>query len=186
MPTTIIDQIIELAAAAIEAVTVANGYQVNVVEVYRPKSLRGHNRNAPVSYTVQLLMGDPAENEELALMGNPPIIAWDQPLKLDCIFRPSDTASEAIEKELNVFWSDVSRALMFDPQWTDLAIDSVLTSPEYDIDAAGTCYVTGHLNITYRVKDNDPWTRWQQAPSYTAILNGGEAGTEDYDAIIIG
>jgi len=144
MPTTIIDQIIELAAAAIEAVTVANGYQVNVVEVYRPKSLRGHNRNAPVSYTVQLLMGDPAENEELALMGNPPIIAWDQPLKLDC------------------------------------------TSPEYDIDAAGTCYVTGHLNITYRVKENDPWTRWQQAPSYTAILNGGESGTENYDEVIIG
>ena len=61
MAKTIIDNIIDLVAATIETVTVANGYNTTITEVFRPKSLQGSNRATPSSYTVQLTMGTPAE-----------------------------------------------------------------------------------------------------------------------------
>jgi len=160
MALSILEQIIALIVTAIEGVTTGNGYQVDVTGVYRPSTLGGQDRDSPGSYDVQLARGVLVRNEEIDLLGNPPRQGWTVPVEIDCLYRPSSSNTDPIERELDTFWSEVSKAVMTDIQWGGLAIDSELGAPNDWIDMDdGTCGKTGVLNVHYRVQETNPYAQ---------------------------
>lgn len=159
MALSIIEQIIAAIQTAVEAVTTGNGYQIDVAGVYRPATMGGQDRDSPGSYDVQLTRGQTQRNETLDLLGNPPKVGWTVPVQMDCLYRPSSSNTDPIEQVLDTFWSDVTKAVMDDTQWSGLAIDSDLAPPEEWIDMDdGTCGKTGILQIHYRTPENDPYS----------------------------
>ena len=159
MALTISSQISNLIATALEAITIANGSTIDVSSVYRPTSLVGINRTPPGSYVIQMIEEDPEVNEELSIPGNPPLIAWNQGYILDLIYRPSDSATVPVQQILQTFWGEVVEATMSDPQWSELAIDTNYTAPQWNIDDTnGANMFTAIFTVTLRHPENDPYT----------------------------
>lgn len=180
----IIEQILGRVATALAAIKIANGYQVDIESVYRPAALSGY-AYTPKHHGIALTLGDPARAPEHDLSGSPAIIAWDQPVHLDLIHRPSDAATTPIERALNILWADVQRAVMDDPTWEGYADDTTIADPEYWADEAdGTCGITVVITLRYRVREDDPYLPYITPPAYTRIIDGGTAATADYDEVL--
>lgn len=157
MALPIIEQIIADLVTAIESVTTGNGYAITVAAVHQPATIADINRTPPVDYTVQLIQDDPIPNPEYGYSSNPPRVGWDQPLQLDLIFRPSDTAATPLQKQLNIFEAELIKAIMADPQRAGLAIDTTVSPSTWWANTDdGTAGKTLTLTISYRHKENDP------------------------------
>lgn len=161
MDVPIDEQIVQKIAAALALITVANGFQINVTEVYRPKTIEGYNRTPPGDYLISLISLDPVRNEAHDFVGNPPRIGWDQGEEMFLNFRPSDTNTDtAIETTLRIFWSDVIKKLLEDPQWGGLAIDTKVGAPSWFADPANAVVgISAVITFQFRVKENDPYNQ---------------------------
>ncbi len=158
MATPIIEQIMTKVVAALQGITTGNGYEQTVSEVYRPKTILGYGTVPNKDLSIQLILGDPTRNEELSRMGNPPLVAWDQPLEMNLIYRPSESATSAIELVLNKFWSDVIKAIYADPQWGALAINTEISDPQWLISQDdGFVGINATVNLQYRHQENNPY-----------------------------
>ncbi|HUX15934.1 MAG TPA: hypothetical protein VMW52_05640 [Phycisphaerae bacterium] len=156
-PLTIVEQIARALKAALEAVTVANGYTVNVAEVARPR--RSGFGYTPKDLGIVLLQGPRERVAEHDAVGNPPAIGWRQTFSLDLIRRVSEDDETPIDAALNEFEGQVVKALMADPQWGGLAINTELGGLDYPgpgeaVEGAGLT-----LLVDCRVAENDPYTR---------------------------
>lgn len=157
MPLPIIEQIVADLVTAIEAVTTTNNYEITVDEVYRPLTIDGFGRTPPRNYVVQLVLDDPEVDEELGFQGNPPRVGWSQPVVLDLIYRPSDTSDEPVQKTLEIFYAEVVRGIMADPQRSGLAVDSNLSAPQNWVDdGEGKAGKSLIYTIRYRHQENNP------------------------------
>jgi hypothetical protein len=158
MADPIIEQIMTQVVSALEGISTGAGYETDVSEVYRPKTILGYDTVPNRDFSIQLVLGDPTRDDEQSRMGNPPLIGWDQPIEMNLIYRPSESATEAIETVLNRFWADAIKAIYLDPQWSDLAIDTEITDPQWLINADdGFVGINATVNIEYRHKENNPY-----------------------------
>jgi len=160
MADTILDQIIDKLVLALKTITVANGYNTEVVSVYEPATIAGSQRPPSVTFSVELVQGDEVRNDDWAAAGNPPLVGWDVVLPISMIYRPSDKETDPIRHVLNLFWADVTKVLQADPLWDGLALDTNIGDPVSFIDAAdGYVGKTAITVITYRHYENDPYTQ---------------------------
>lgn len=170
MANPIVEQIMIKVAAKLATVTTANGYQVDVSSVYRPATKLGINRTPPGSYVVQLMLSDASRNDELSISSNPPRVAWDQAITVDCIYSPSDSATDPLDQVLTTFASDVTKAMFADDAggdnlatkgtWAGLAVTTEIIDIEaFEGETDGTCYLRLTFIITYRVRENDPYNQ---------------------------
>jgi len=186
MALPIIALILDDVEDAIAAISTDAGYQVNVSSVYRQSTVNGMERLPPGPYVVQMTSDDPVRMEELDIFGAEPCIGWMQPVELGLIIRPSDTSTTPIDTALNQFWADVVRAVMADPQWSQRAIDTTVGAPQDWTGPNGEVGRTAIMQISYRVKEADPYQLPANPAGWTAIIDCGNAATTDYTAIIEG
>lgn len=158
MADPILEQIMDQIETALAAISTGGGYETTVSEVYRPKTILGYDEVPNKDFSIQLVLGDPTRDEEQSRMGNPPLVAWDQPIEMNLIYRPSESASDPIEKVLNRFWADVIKAIYTDPQWSGLAIDTEISDPQWMISQTdGFVGINAIINLEYRHKENNPY-----------------------------
>lgn len=150
------EQITRAIATQLKTITVANGYEIDVAEVHRPR--RTGERYAPQAYGIGLLQGDCQRAEDEDFVGNPGAIGWRASYPIDLIIRQSETDADPMDELLNTFEADVQKALMADVTWGGLAIRSELGASEYPAGGDGVEGVTVWLYVIYRVSETDPYT----------------------------
>jgi hypothetical protein len=116
----------------------------------------------PKDLVVVVSHGDPVPNAELSYPGNPPVIAYDMPVIVAGIVKPSDDETTAIDTFKNRMGADIIAAATNAAnwhQWGSLAINTTLGPIEsYTEETGGRCGVMVTLLVTYRVPENDPTT----------------------------
>lgn len=165
MSLPVVERIARVLISRIESVTLDNGYNQDVGEVIRPKR---DDDGTPDSYKVVVNQLD--RTEEQRLSGNPVAIEYKQPFQLLLYVRPSDHEDIEIDALINLFESDVMKAIT-DPyvDWHNFADEEGATAVNAEFDAEepsrrfeandGTHEgVTLLLNVYYRVPENDPYT----------------------------
>jgi len=153
----IIEQIAQAIVTTLEAVTEANGWRVTVAEVRRPT--RTGVGFTLVNRGVNLVQADAARQMELDCPGNPAGVAWRQSFAADCVIRVSESASEPLDQTLNLFAAEIEAAVMADPTWGGLAIDTELTDRLYPPGEKGIEGVTVMFDVLYRVAEDDPFAQ---------------------------
>lgn len=166
----IVEQIAMEIVDRLEAITIANGYQVNIAEVLRPTRIGNVGQ---LGYATKDLLAVVEQSTRTAIEqtdGNPSAIAMEQ-VFLVALYRTCSTNETVpIDTKINVFQADAEKALTLGltptANWQQfvvggdhLAINARLGDPTYfnliDSQAAG---VTIPLAVTYRTPINDPYT----------------------------
>jgi hypothetical protein len=158
----VVERIAQAIEAALKGIKTARGYRLDVQDVLRPR--RFDEDWSPKDLTIVLLQGNAEPNENFSLVGNPPIVAWDQSFLLDLIVVPQEAAGTPLDERLNLFDAEVVRAVMADPQWADpqgtcltrLACDTRLGGIQMWREAHGA---TRTVHVIYRTPENDPYQR---------------------------
>lgn len=155
MPETrsIKEQITAAVATALEAITVANGYQVDVGTVSRPR-WTGEN-NTPEDYGIDVIQGSMERAPDYDLASNPPIIGWRLGIACDCVLRISENATAAMDTAFNQFEAEVQKCLMAEQTFGGLAILTELGEVT-PYAAGGFEGIVVWVYLTYRVSENDP------------------------------
>nr|WP_294565007.1 hypothetical protein [uncultured Rhodopila sp.] len=139
-------------AAKLATIKVAAGYAVDVASVVRPT--RTGVAYTPTDHGICLLQGEPRPVETVP--GNPPAIEWELPIQLDLTIQTDATVPA--DTTINVFAAAVNAAMMADPQWGALALNTRLESIAYPHPADGIEGVTLTYVINCRTAEND-WTK---------------------------
>jgi hypothetical protein len=155
MAASIKEQITAAVATALEGISVANGYNVDVTEIVRPR--RTGERFTPVNYGIAVIQGDCQRAEDYDLASNPPIIAWRLAIACDCVLRLSEASTTAMDTAVNELEADVQKCLMADQTFGGLALLTELGAVEYPAGGNGAEGVTVWIYVTYRVSDDDPY-----------------------------
>jgi len=155
MADSVKEQITAAVATALAAITAANGYQITVSEVVRPRRT-GENYN-PKGYGIAVIQGAATRAEDYCLASNPPIIGWQLAVACDCVVRLSETSETAMDTVLNEFEACVQKCLMTEPTFGGLAISAELGPVEYASGSGGVEGVTVWIYVTYRVSEDDPY-----------------------------
>ena len=73
---------------------------------------------------------------------------------------PSDSSTDAVDTTKNLFQSDVEKALMADPQWGGLAMDSiVLDFNQFEAENGEFEGVVVIYRVHYRTLENNPYSQ---------------------------
>jgi len=161
MPETlsIKEQITAAVATALAGISVANGYQIDVGEIIRPR--RTGENYAPASYGIAVIQ-DAAErataNDTMrdTLASNPPIIGWKLKIACDCVLRLSESSTVPMDKALNQFEADVQKCLMAEQTFGGLVALTELGETEYYA-GNGVEGVAVTVYLTYYVSEDDPY-----------------------------
>lgn len=148
MSYPIIEQIAQAIATQLATVTVGNGYNVTVAEVVRPTK-GGTEDFEPSNMTVVLKQGDISQEDETQHQ----CIGWIVNFHIDCIARPSDTTTTPYDQTLNVFRSDVEKALMADSSFGITKTYSWIRPPT-DIDDG----IRVNLEVHFRTLETNPYS----------------------------
>lgn len=171
---TILDRILDLVKTSIEAISTASGDQTDVSRVYEVATIAGYNREPEEDFEVELFQGDETRNEEFSAQGNPPLVAWDVPVQMSLIHRPSEKAVTEIRRVMNRFWADVIKALMADPQWSKLAMNTEIGDPTNGYNNTdGYVAKIAVVTITYRHYENDPYSSPTVGVGFDDGFSGG-------------
>ena len=156
MPETLSvkEKITAAVATALEAITVANGYQIDVGEVVRPR--RTGENYAPAGYGIAVIQDAAERATEYDEQSNPPIIGWRLAISCDCVLRLSEKSTTPMDKALNQFEAAVQKCLMSEQTFGGLVILTELGPTQYSA-GNGVEGVTVWAHLTYRVSDDDPY-----------------------------
>ena len=160
MANPIVEQIAVKIAAALALITTENGYAITVSEVYRPKTIDGYGRESPQNYSIDLVYGDPVRVPEIDTFGTSALIGWDQPFEMFLNLQPGDAGGTPTEQLVEIFSSEVVKKLFENPQWDNLAINSMLGDQTWFINVDDA--VVGKsivLIVRYRVLENNPYSQ---------------------------
>lgn len=149
------EQIVQAVAAALATISVKNGYQVNVTEVQRPR-ITGEGF-APENLGIAIYQCADEAADDYNKCGNPAAIGRTLSIRLDLILRLSEKDARPMQQVLNFMESDVRKAVMQDPQWGGLAIDTRLGDSEYFGESTGAEGIAQMIEIAYCVSLNDPY-----------------------------
>lgn len=158
MSYPIVEKIAQAIETALEAVTTANGYQVDVAEVVRPKT-RGIDR-VPAHGGIVLVQEESTSDDNYSAVGNPPAVGKKVTFYVAVIIRISESSDQSFDQASNYFVADITKALMADVHWDGLAIDSKIGVEQpmmaEDNSFEGTAIP---FEVIYRTKENDPYTQ---------------------------
>lgn len=154
----IIEQLCDEIVEALEAVTHAAGYDVEVNEVIRPK--RTGIDAAPGNHDIVMIQGNADRAREQDWEG---VEFWSQRFELMLCLRQSDSSTEPIDDRLNRFAAAVHKKIYDeygDTNFDDLAVDVEETERSYatDSDGAYEAIVCGY-DFVYRHKYGDPYSK---------------------------
>ena len=148
-----------MAESVLELIVQSVQDTVHAVEgVTCRRQLRSDDR-ALADKTVIIQQADAQVNEALSLPGNPRRVAWDQAIELAIYRRRPETTDQAADRGLNATESEVTAAVMADPQLGGLALDTALASAATIDEPEGRWALRIlTLIVTYRVREDDPTT----------------------------
>jgi hypothetical protein len=152
MSNPVIENIAVDIETAINAITIANGYNQTLVAV-RPK----RNDFAKLSWNDLTVLISQVEAESPSNeMGYK---RWRQYFILTCIVIDSDTAETPIDTRLNQVTADIVKKLYADIGRSNLGDDTNIHSavPFVDKESAMSGIVI-QISVDYRTKENDPYT----------------------------
>ena len=162
----IAERIAQAIAAAVSTVTVANDYHQDLqlladgTRCHRAKTAGDYARTPPGQYAAQLVAAAPERNAEADNEGPVPSLGWLQTFHVDLMYRPSDAASNPVERVLAWLWADCVKAVMADPQMGDLAETTDVDSPLFEVPVdSNEFYATAVFIVQYRTAENDPYSQ---------------------------
>ncbi len=160
MPTSILEQIADKIKTRIAGVTTANGYTISVAACVRPNRSGGVSQD---SYYVWLEQGESPRNEENSLNGNPACTAYDQQFTITGFINQSKDDTGATDTLLNEFSAQIRKGICTPAgweHWDNLAVNTVIGDMDFTNQAdGGPSQFKFTLTVTYRTKDNDPYTQ---------------------------
>lgn len=170
----VVERIVQTLVGRIARVRLAECFNVELVQVVRPSRVGGYSPQHGTAVVEQL---DPDIDDELSVPGNPPLIAYKQPLTVALYVLQSDTDTTPLDLLVNLFRADVEQAITQypDPRWQEfdgLALHAGFDKPLLfgkrpqggrligdratgDGQFAG---ITLKLNVIYRTPLGDPYT----------------------------
>lgn len=158
MSTPIIEQIAVLMKAAIEKVSIANGDNVTVSEVRRPV-LMGIPADVK-HWGVVMQQLDEDQDSAGGVSGNPPGVDKIQEFSLDLVLRITEDDTTPFDTLANLFDADVTKAVMADVQWEELASDTVMLPSVFIRDEDGTFSgKTLFVAVHYSIAENNPYSK---------------------------
>jgi len=153
MSTPIVEHIAANIATAIGQVTVANGFNQDLVAI-RPKRLDYGQDLTPRDGHVLVMQG--AEAKETRPTGGE---SWAQTFILWALVLDSDQATNSIDTRINQVRADIHKKLMEDPQRGGYALDTELVGSDIISDGRGFSGIALEITVHYRTKDDDPYTQ---------------------------
>jgi hypothetical protein len=159
--TPIVEQVALAIVAAIEAIDGDAPWNVTVNRVLRTtrQSLTDGAELASLSHGDVLLVQGPRVRSDDSADGNPPASAWHQTWSLAVAVILSDSDETPVDSVSASFAADIERALMTDPQWNglamDTAIDEVVPLPLISATVSGAAI---SFTTLLRWQEDDPYT----------------------------
>ncbi len=154
MSLPIIENIAVDIEAAINAITVANGFNQNLVAV-RPKRVEFNASNLPWG-DLDVLIKQAGQEEVEPGIGTK---HWRQIFLIAAIVIDSERVTDSIDTRLNQVSADIEKKLTADPQRGNNAIDTQIEGAEPFDDDAGISGILIQVSVEYWTVFNDPYTK---------------------------
>ena len=159
MAEPLIALIADAIEAALAAISIDGGYAIDVPTVTRP--VRRGIDELPTTYGIIVTAEGGSPDEQHSPPGNPPTAARRQQFKCLMILRPVPAATESFDALGFRGLSAMAEALMADPQWGGLAIDTrlgetaMVSAEDGSFDGVELTF-----EVIYRTSEQD-WTSQQ-------------------------
>jgi hypothetical protein len=121
---------------------------------YRPRTAIEYTQVPAKHLTVIIFQGD-----EEKLEGAFSRLEWNQIFELWAIVINDDTATTAIDTQINQVKADIQKKLMADPTRGGYAIDTILLPSERIGDGESTTGINVRIAVHYRVQETDPYNK---------------------------
>lgn len=149
MTEPVVEQIVAAVRSRMAAFTLS--YRSTAVATWQPKDL-----------VVNVYQGVMTPNEELSCPGNPPAQAFDLPVIVAGITKPSDKDPTAIDTFRNRMAANIikyaTNAALWH-QWGGLAINTTIGPVEPYVEETGGMHgISVTFVITFRTDEDDPYT----------------------------
>jgi len=151
MADCILEQIASDLATALENVTVANGYAIELADVVRPT--RGQELHP--QHLLCVLTQGPRTPIDAGVPHN--FIGWRQAFQVAVYVAQEPAETRAFDEVLNEIAADVEKAIMQDPQRSDLAYDTRLATPQRLNEVEGYEILVENVTVTYCTREDDPY-----------------------------
>jgi hypothetical protein len=160
MPTAVPELIAIELKSRLEAITVANGYEITAQAVYRV------NRDAtgwtPRDKTLVISQQGAERDEEADHEGNPPAIGFVLPFLITGFVRQSDRATAPDQSRVNQMEASIRKAITSEANWHTFdgnAYNAQLGgASNISEDEGRFAGVAVELQVFYRVSETDPYT----------------------------
>lgn len=167
----IVEQIAQEVVTRLEAITIANGYQVDVGTILRPRRLGNVGTLGYTPEDLMITVEQGACRKLLEVEGNGPFTERVQTFLLAGFRKSTSDGSTALDQLVNVFVADIEKAITLGhqagyPYWehftvsgSNLALNAELMAPEFfsliDNQVAGASV---QLDVHYRTRTNNPYS----------------------------
>ena len=115
----------------------------------------------PKDLVIHVSQGDIVKNDALSRPGNPPAQAWDLPMIVSGLVKPSDTETTSVDTYKNRFWAEIVKAATTGDQWHNWSGNAVNTSigsvEDYTDSEGGIDGVQVTFTVTFRTDENNPF-----------------------------
>lgn len=153
------ERIVQAVRTRLLTIDGTGDFETEVESVNRPRRI---STFSPKDYQIVVTQGNMTHNVELSHPGNPPAQAWDLPIIIAGILRPSESNTTAIDTLKNTFGADCILALTDATAWHTfggLAINSMISDVEdYQADDGSASGFKMTVLVTFRVDENNPYT----------------------------
>ena len=158
MALSIAEQILVKIKARLALVTAAEGYEVSVSQVVRPKRIETIQ---PKDYTVVIEQQSLIPNPAISHHGNPPAQGWTMPVVIRGVLRQSEDNSSAKDTLKHQFYAECHKAICDATSWWNwdgLAIDTEFGNVE-SIESGGGQNNGFAMTIAvhFRTDENNPY-----------------------------
>jgi hypothetical protein len=151
MSTPILESIAVDIEAAVNAITVANGFNYTLTAI-RPKTIT-YKVTPNYDKVVVIKQGTRSPIGSASL-----VLSWEQIFELTCWVTESEIAVTSIETKTNQIVADIEKKLKEDVQRGDNAYNTRLLGADPLEDEAGTGAIVT-VAVDYKVSETDPYTK---------------------------
>jgi hypothetical protein len=158
MSSTVAERILVKVAERLEAIKVADGYEIDVLEVLRA---RRFDNESPRHLQCTVSLESLTPSDQLSHMGNPPAQGWDMVVRCGMIVTPPEDDHYPADDWRLVAYGAMSKAITAPTawyHWDGLAVNSQILAPEFRR-TAEQGQIGTHLlvNIQFLTDENDPY-----------------------------
>lgn len=162
MTLPVVERIAKTLVERLQAITIANGYDINIAVVGRLNRLA--TNITPEHHSVWVVQGDTIPNDEQTHEGNPIALGKTTTWNIHVFVRQSDNDMNPYSTNVNIASAAVQKAIRspdVSPQmWHTMDGDAVMVefgteSPMLSAEGEQSG-VTIPVNVTYRVSEDDP------------------------------